>query len=262
MHDPSYSRGMLDPESVDLDELCAALDDRTAGTSWWIDPATGAVRPQLDDVPGSGAEDLVGWRRIRRTESYESYRDMAEFVAAVHHRRAADLLDRAITGRGAFRRFKDTLFEFPELRDQWFRFRNARARRRAVHWLASEGLVDPADAERLAGRHPDPEQAEEDVPAAVAVDLAMLYGDRLQQVLLFGSWARAAGPGEPDLQLVVVLSDLRSAWEELHRMDEVLWRNAIRFGLAVTALPVDPRRLADPDTPVLARVAAEAVRVA
>ena len=56
---------------------------------------------------------------------------MAEFVAAVHHRRAADLLDRAISGRGAFRRFKDTLFEFPELRDTWFRFRDARARRRA-----------------------------------------------------------------------------------------------------------------------------------
>ena len=95
------------------------------GTSWWIDPATGRIRSHLADVGGPGTDELAdaGWRRIRRTESYESYRDMAEFVAAVHHRRAADLLDRAITGRGAFRRFKDTLFEFPELRDQWFRFR-------------------------------------------------------------------------------------------------------------------------------------------
>ena len=56
---------------------------------------------------------------------------MAEFVAGVHHRRAAELLDRAIAGRGAFRRFKDTLFEFPELREQWFRYRDARSRRRA-----------------------------------------------------------------------------------------------------------------------------------
>ena len=61
------------------------------------------------------------------------------------------------------------------------------------------------------------------MPAAVAVDLAMLYGDRLQQVLLFGSWARSRrDPGNPDLQLIVVLSELRSAWDELHRMDEVL----------------------------------------
>ena len=255
---------MLDPDSVDLDELCAALDDRTAGATWWIDPATGRIRSHLADVGGPSTDELTGagWRRIRRTESYESYRDMAEFVAAVHHRRAADLLDRAISGRGAFRRFKDTLFEFPELRDQWFRFRNARARRRALRWLASEGLVDPVEAERLSARHPDPEQAEEDVPAAVAVDLAMLYGDRLQQVLLFGSWARADGSGQPDLQLIVVLSELRSAWDELHRMDEVLGRHAVRSGLALTVLPVSPQQLAAPDNPVLQRAAAEAVLVA
>ncbi len=123
---------------------------------WWIDPGTGALRAHLADVGGTSTDELVaaGWRRIRRTESYESYRDMADFVAAVHHRRAADLLDRAITGRGAFRRFKDTLFEFPELRDQWFRFRNARARRRALNWLATEGLVDARRRRAGGGRPP------------------------------------------------------------------------------------------------------------
>lgn len=255
---------MLDPASVDLDELCAALDDRTAGVSWWIDPGTGGIRSHLADVggPGAGEPAGAGWRRIRRTESYESYRDMAEFVAAVHHRRAADLLDRAIAGRGAFRRFKDTLFEFPELRDQWFRFRNARARRRALHWLAGEGLIERADAERVAAGFPDPTQADEDVPSAVAVDLGLLYGDRLRQVLLFGSWAHTEGPAEFDLQLLVVLDDLRSPWEELHRMDEVLWRHSERSGLAITALPVSPQQLAAPESPVLRRAAAEAALVA
>jgi len=260
---------VLDPAAVDLDELSAALDDRTAGTSWWIEPSTGRIRSHLADVGGPGVDELAGagWRRIRRTESYESYRDMAEFVAAVHHRRAADLLDRAITGRGAFRRFKDTLFEFPELRDQWFRFREARGRRRALGWLADAGLIERVDADRVAAGHPDPEQAEEDVPAAVAVDLAMLYGNRLRQVLLFGSWARGdrapgEAPGEFDLQLLVVLADLRSPWEELHRMDEVLWRHSERSGLAVTALPVSPQELAAPSTPVLRRAVAEAALVA
>jgi Uncharacterised protein family (UPF0158) len=255
---------MLDPGAVDLEELCAALDDRSAGVSWWIDSETGRIRSHLADTGDPDPDDPAetGWRRIRSTESYESYRDMADFVAAVHHRRAADLLDRAISGRGAFRRFKDTLFEFPELRDQWFRFRDARARRRALRWLADEGLVERADADRAAASHPDPEQAEEDVPAAVAVDLAMLYGDRLQQVLLFGSWVQSGGPGEFDLQLIVVLADLRSAWEELHRMDEVLWRHSERSGLAITALPVSPQELAAPDNPVLKRAVAEAALVA
>lgn len=250
---------MLDPDAVDLDELCVALDDHTAGTTWWIERETGRIRPY---VAGVEAEPTSGWLRIRPTESYESYRDMAEFVAAVHHRRASDLLDRAITGRGAFRRFKDTLFEFPELRDQWFRFRDARARRRGLAWLATEGLISREDADRASRRFPDPAQEDEDVPAALAVDLAMLYGDRLQQVLLFGSWAREDGPGEYDLELIVVLTDLHSPWEELRRMDELLWRHAARSGLAITAVPVSPEELAAPRTPQLIRATSEAVLVA
>src|SRR3954464_1052241 len=147
---------MLDPESLDLDELCTALEDHSPESTWWIHTGDGRIQP------GDPGED--GWLEIGSVASHEGYRDMAEFVAGVHHRRAAELLDRAIAGRGAFRRFKDTLFEFPELRAQWFRFRGARARRRAVHWLAAEGLVERADADRVAARHPDPEQPEEDVP--------------------------------------------------------------------------------------------------
>lgn len=251
---------MLDPESVDLDELCVALDDHTPGTTWWIESATGRIRSVDADSEHDDAQ--AGWVRIRPTQSYQSYRDMSEFVAAVHHRRASDLLDRAITGRGAFRRFKDTLFEFPELRGQWFRFRDARSRRRALGWLAEEGLVSREDAERAAERHPDPTQEDEDVPAAVAIDLGMLYGDRLQQVLLFGSWVRTEGPGEFDLELLVVLSDLRSAWEELHRMDAVLWRHTESSGLTITAVPVSRADLETPTTPLLVRAAAEAVLVA
>ena len=70
------------------------------------------------------------------------------------------------------------------------------------------------------------------MPAALAVDLAMLYGDRLRQVLLFGSWARDERPGEFDLQLIVVLTELRSPWEELRRMDDgaVAAQRALRAG--------------------------------
>ncbi len=250
---------MLDPEAVDLGELCAALDDHTPGVSWWLDPSTGSIRSHL---AGVGAMLPDGLRRIRPTESHESYQDMAQFVAAVHHRRAADLLDRAISGKGAFRRFKDTLVEFPDRREQWFRYRDARARRRGLRWLADQGLVTREVAERLAAGHPDPTAGDEDLPAAVAVDLGMLYGDRLVQVLVFGSWVRGEGPGAFDLQLIVVIDDLRSAWEECHRMDEILWRHTERSGLTVTAVPVSPAELAAPSTSLLVRAVAEARVVA
>lgn len=254
---------MLDPDQVDLGQLSAALDDHTAGTSWWLDPATGTIVPRLDAVPADRDPGEAGWLRITPTETHESYRDMAEFVAAVQHRRAADLLDRAISGRGAFRRFKDTLFEFPELRDQWFRFRDARGRRRALRWLARAEVISAEAADRAAAAHPDPTGPdEEDLPAAVAVDLAILYGDRLERVLVHGGWTRADGPEAADLELLVVLTDLRSVWEELERMDPVLWRHTERCGTAVFATPVLDAELADPGTAALLRAKAEAVLVA
>jgi Uncharacterised protein family (UPF0158) len=249
---------MLDPESIDLDELCVALDDHSTETTWWIHPEDGRIQAQYDDEP----EDVEGWQPIGSVGSHEGYRDMADFVAGVHHRRAAELLDRAITGRGAFRRFKDTLFEFPELREQWFRYRDARSRRRALRWLADEGLVDNAAAERLMARFPDPAPDDEDVAAALAVDLGLLYGDRLQRVLLFGAWARADDPGEQAVEVVVVLTDLHSPWDELRRMDDVLWTHAERSGLTVVAVPVSAEQWAAADNPLLRRAAAEAVQVA
>ena len=111
-------------------------------------------------------------------------------------------------------------------------------------------------------RYPDPATDDEDVPAALAVDLGLLYGDRLQRVLLFGAWARGEGAEEADIEIVVVLADLRSRWEELHHMDDVLWRHAERAGLAVVAVPVTAEQWAAPDNPLLRRAAAEAVQLA
>lgn len=248
---------MLDPDAVDLDGLGAALDDRTAGTAWYLDPATGALVAAPADGP---APD--GLLRVEPAGSHAGYQDMAQFVAAVHHRRAAGLLDRAISGRGAFRRFKDTLGEFPELREQWFRYRDARSRRRAAAWLADRGLVERAAADLLAAAHPDPGVPVRDLPGAVAADLHALFGDRLDRVLVHGSWVHGDDPGDHDLQLLVVLRDPPARWDDLRRMDDVLWHHTERTGMAVTALPVTAAELAAPTGALLSRAAAEARVVA
>jgi hypothetical protein len=251
---------MLDPDQVDLDELCFARDDHTVGVSWWIAPGTGEIRPHtVDDA--DHPEDLVegGWIAIPSVESHEGYRDLADFVETVQHPRAADLLNRAIAGRGAFRRFKNTLHEFPEIRDQWFRFRDARSRRRALRWLGDVGLISPEAAEAACALHPDPATTDADVPGAVAADLAALYGERLRQVLVFGPATRDFEDSGVDL--LVVLTDMTSPWDELRRMDDVLWRHTERSGLAILALPVTRAEFGRPTTPAVTRAKAQAVRV-
>ena len=265
---------MLDLKAVDLKSLCEALEDHSDYTEWWFDPKTGHVEPWFSDV--SAIEDLEeahpderGWIPVEPLPSHESYEDLVDFTERVRDRRARDLLERAIAGRGAFRRFKDTLFEFPELREAWFTFHDARLERRALRWLADEGLVDDDVAERAIDERPDPELVELSGPfdpleiaRAVAADLGRLYGDRLRRVLLFGSWARGDAHAESDIDLLVVLDRIDSPWDELERMDEILDRHSVENETVVSAMPVAEADLAEPMRPALIRAIAEGRAVA
>lgn len=253
---------MLDPDAVDLDELCVALDDRDGERSWWISPATGEIKPHIPDVDGDETPEEDGWYYIRPATSGEAYRDMADFVEALPDRRAADLLDRALSGRGAFRRFKDTLVDFPEPREQWFAFRDARATRRAIDWLEDTDLITPEAAEQVRAMHQDRPIVPNPLAAAVAADLRELYRERLREVLIFGSRARGDHTDESDLDLLVVLEDPVDKWHEQDAMDDLLWRHTLDSGIVVTTVVIGLARWRLRDGPMLMRAAAEGVRVA
>ena len=64
---------------------------------------------------------------------------------------------RAIRAKGAFRRFKDELCEeHPDLLPAWYAFRDTRASRRAVQWLADNSLTGDDSADTFLARHSDP----------------------------------------------------------------------------------------------------------
>jgi predicted nucleotidyltransferase len=141
--------------------------------------------------------------------------------------------------------------------------------RRAIEWLAGQGLVDPSVADRELEAWQDPELPElatgfdpVEIAAAVAGDLRTLYGSRLRRVLLFGSWARGDAHPDSDIDLLVVLDTVDSPWEELRRMDEILWRHSYQNDAVVSALPVAERALDDAADPLLIGARAEGRAVA
>jgi predicted nucleotidyltransferase len=264
---------MLDLERVALRSLAEALEDHSQETTWWFDPRTGETEPYLDPVYADEDEDEdpldKGLIPIEPIPSQEAYRDMEDFIGRVRDPRARDLLERAIAGRGAFRRFKDTLLDFQDLRQVWFAFHDARVERRAIEWLADQGLVERRVAERAARSREDPTFPElasgfdpVKIAEAVAGDLRALYGRRVRQFLLFGSWARGDAHPESDIDLLVVLDRVESPWEELRRMDEILWRHSYRNDVVISAVPVGEDELREPARPLLIRAQAEGRAVA
>lgn len=149
---PDGERSRRPIADIDLGGIAEALGDNSGETSWWYDPTNGQVEmavsdSYLMDAANEDDPDERGLVPIEPIGSRDAYRDMVEFSESVADARASDLLLRALEGRGAFRRFRDTLHEFADLRERWFEYSNAANECRAIDWLLDERRVDPDDAE-------------------------------------------------------------------------------------------------------------------
>jgi hypothetical protein len=262
---------MLDPEEVDLTDLALALEDHSQEHSWWFDPATGKLEPHFVDDLGDASLEEERASHLIAVEPLPAavgYGDMQDFIAYVREPRTRDHLERAIAGRGAFRRFKDALLDHPELRRAWFAFHDSRGERRAIEWLLDHDVVPPESAERAIANRPEPEMPHvpglvdaEGVARRVVSDLERLYRRRLRSVIMVGPWARGDAHPESALELLVVLDEVPDRWEEKRRMDPVMWRHSVRNDTVVTETPVSEAELGSGNAPLLARARAEGIRL-
>jgi hypothetical protein len=154
---------VLDLSSLDLEDIANALADQTNYQHrWLINPQTGEIVFWTADtgIDGQTPVDLddLDLICINPLPSWVWHQDMADFADTITDERAGRRLARAIRGKGAFRRFKDELHdEHPDLLPAWYAFRDVRAKRRAVQWLADNSLVDDDVAARFLVGHPDPD---------------------------------------------------------------------------------------------------------
>ena len=128
---------------IDLDELYDAMENSSYEVEYYLDLETGEilfVSEGMDDEETGKlkiqiGEELDRYELIPKAESYEGYRDMQAFIATVEDDHLSELLEVAINGKGAFRRFKDVLLNYPEERERWFQFKDDRMKERALEWL-------------------------------------------------------------------------------------------------------------------------------
>ena len=126
---------------VDLEELSWVLEGDGEGR---LDLVTGEVWPEsaIEYAEETGeqlpdAHDEGRWLWIYPEGSAEGYRDMEAFIARVSDNQRAELFSVAISGKGAFRRFRDVLERWPDEEGRWYSFSEERRRARARSWLRS-----------------------------------------------------------------------------------------------------------------------------
>jgi len=158
-----YAQCMLDLGGIDIEELATALADQTDFEHrWLINPRTGQVVFWTSDTGIDGQNpveiDELDLTLIEPLPPYVWFQDMVDFAEGISDTRTGRRLGESLRGRGAFRRFKNLLYEHhPDLIRAWHALREVRAQRRAVDWLLKEGLIDDEAVQQFAAENPDPD---------------------------------------------------------------------------------------------------------
>jgi len=91
--------------------------------------------------------------------------------------------------------------------------------------------------------------------------LRAIYGDRLKDVILFGSYARGEARTDSDIDVAVVLDDFESSFDETRRTSDLAGRVSLENDTVVCFLYLRQESIEDPWQPVHFRILEEGLVV-
>jgi hypothetical protein len=125
--------------TVDLDGVMEALDSHDPDLIWVLDLESGEVvcfaEEERREDPEEPWEDPDRYLGIHPIESHERFDFMADFVDDLPAGKPRAALEPCLRRRHPFRAFRDTLQEYPQVREAWFKYHDGCIRSLAMAWL-------------------------------------------------------------------------------------------------------------------------------
>jgi predicted nucleotidyltransferase len=88
-------------------------------------------------------------------------------------------------------------------------------------------------------------------------EIEKLYGKRLKNVILYGSWARGEAKEESDIDLLVVLKGEVMPGKEIDRMIDIITEINLKYGVLLSVFPVSEEEYSTVNSPLLINVRKE-----
>lgn len=125
---------LYDDESDEIDEDIEYIEYDVVPDvpDWIIDEVELALEVLLDE---SGR-----YIRISERSSDRAYQCMSEFISTIKDYELKENLLQALNGKGAFRKFKDILLDYPKERKRWHGFNAKCMKKEIIEWLMSIGI--------------------------------------------------------------------------------------------------------------------------
>jgi hypothetical protein len=147
---------------VKLDDIIEGLESQSDESHSFLDKRTGEVVSISDEEmqaaeDGEPIEDFPDWQQdlvriakeiVDETGNYidlpakfdiDEYSIMEKFCLSLNDSEMSDTLYSSIKGSGAFRRFKDAIYEY-DIADDWYKYRNDALKEIAIEWCQAKGV--------------------------------------------------------------------------------------------------------------------------
>lgn len=90
-------------------------------------------------------------------------------------------------------------------------------------------------------------------------DLKELYGERLKNLILYGSWARKQATEDSDIDLAIVLEGDVKASKEIDRLIDIITDINLKYGVLLSVYPVSEKDYNRLNSPLLLNIRKEGV---
>lgn len=86
-----------------------------------------------------------------------------------------------------------------------------------------------------------------------------LYGNRLKNIILYGSWARGEADDDSDIDLVIILEGKVTPGREIDRMIDIITEINLEYNLLISVYPVSEEDYSRVNSPLLINVRREGI---
>lgn len=88
-----------------------------------------------------------------------------------------------------------------------------------------------------------------------------LYGSRLKNIVLYGSWARGTATEDSDIDLAIVLAGEVTPGAEIDRMIDMVTEINLKYNVLLSIYPVSEKNYTSVNSPLLLNLRKEGVPV-
>lgn len=90
-------------------------------------------------------------------------------------------------------------------------------------------------------------------------EVEKLYGKKLKNIILYGSWARGDATEESDIDLLIVLEGKVTPGKEIDTMINIITEINLTYGVLISVYPISEEDYSKVNSPLLINVRSEEI---